>query len=213
MIGALAFGMLARRSLPGDFVLGGTLHLRGDRKLWLKISLLSLPWGVVSVAGIALLASLVRPQGWVFDVEHVSAPVIIGILVGGLIVTYVLTIVVHEAVHGVLLWLFTRTRPVFGFKGWYAYTDAPGWYLPRWPMIAVLAAPMTVLPVLGLPVLAFAPAGLSSFVLLGLIMNSVAAVGDVYMIGIALRVRGPVYFGDAPEAAPGEAGSWYVLAP
>lgn len=209
---ALPFGVLARRSLPSGFVLGGTLHLRGNRRLQLTLSLLSLPWGVVSIVVIALLASLARPQGWTFDLGDVSAPVFIGILVGGLITTCVLTIVVHEAVHGVLLWAFTRTRPMFGFKGWYAFADAPGWYLPRWPMVAVLAAPLTMLPVLGLPLIAFAPPGLSVFVLIGLIMNAVAAIGDVYMIGVALRVRGPVYFGDAPEAKPGESGSWYVLA-
>lgn len=79
-------------------------------------------------------------------------------------------------------------------------------------MVAVLAGPLTMLPLLGLPLLAFAPPAMSLFVLLGLIINAVSAVGDVYMIGIALRVRGPVYFGDAPDAKQGEAGSWYVLA-
>lgn len=88
-------------------------------------------WAAERFVGVLLLTSLVRPQGWVFDLRHFSTPVIIGIVVGGLIATYALTIVLHEAVHGVLLWAFTWTRPVFGFKGWYAYTDAPGWYLPR----------------------------------------------------------------------------------
>lgn len=202
--------MLASRSLPSGFVLGGTLRLKGNRRFWITLTLLSVPWGIVSVAGVMLLGSLARPEGWTFDTRDVSAPVVIGTAVGGLIITYVLVIVVHEAVHGVLLWMFTRTCPVFGFKGYYAYADAPGWYLPRWPMIAVLAAPLTIMPVLGLPFIAYGPAALSLFVLFGLIINTIAAIGDVYMIGIALRVRGPVYFGDTPHAKTGESGSWYV---
>jgi hypothetical protein len=204
--------MLASRSLPAGFVLGGTLHLRGNRKLWRTLSLLSLPWGLVSATAIVALASLVRPQGWVFDFRHVSGAALLGTAIGGLAVTCVLTILLHEAVHGVLLWVFTGARPVFGFKGWYAYADAPGWYFPRWPMLASLAAPLVVLPAVGLPVIAFAPAGLSLFVLVGLITNALAAIGDVYMMVIVLRIRGPVYFGDTPHAEPGDSGSWYVHA-
>jgi hypothetical protein len=211
MIFAVPFGMRACRSLPDGFVLGGTLRLHGNRSLRRKLSLLSLPWAMVSIAGTALLGGLVRPDGWTFDLGDVSVATILVVFLGGLVVTPVLAIVAHEAVHGVLLWVLTGTRPVFGFKGWYAYADAPGWYLPRWSMLAVLAAPLIVLPVLGLPLVAFASPGLSLFVLVGLILNAVAAIGDVYMIGVAARVRGPVYFGDAPQAKPGEAGSWYVL--
>jgi Putative zincin peptidase len=209
---ALSFCMPARRSLPDGFVLGGTLYFRGNRRLWLTVTLLSLPWGLVSIFGIRALALLVRPQGWTFDSQQVSLPVIIATVVG-LAAICVLTIVVHEIVHGLLLWAFTRTRPVFGFKGWYAYANAPGWYLSRWLMIAVLGAPLIMLPVLGLPLVAFLAAGPSLFVLLGLYINAVAATGDLYMIGIVLRVRGPVYFGDSPDhPRSGQAGSWYIAA-
>jgi hypothetical protein len=204
--------MLASRSLPAGFVLGGTLHLAGNRRLWLKLSLLSVPWGVVSAVGIAVLATAVRPEGWSFDLRQVQLPMLLAVMLGGLAMTWVLTIVLHEAVHGMLLWMFTGARPVFGFKGWYAYADAPGWYLKRWPMLASLAAPLVLLPAAGLPVIAMASAEISLFVLVGLMINAFAAIGDVYLITMALRIRGPVYFGDAPQAKPGEAGSWFVPA-
>jgi hypothetical protein len=202
--------MRARRTLPDGFVLGGTVRLHGNRRLKRTLELLALPWGVVSIAGVGLAAGLVRPQGWSFDGRGTSAVEFLTVLIVGLVATPVLTIVAHEAVHGVLLWAFTGTRPVFGFKGWYAYADAPGWFLPRGSMVAVLVGPLIGLPLLGLPLVAFAPAGVSLFVVLGLVVNAIAAIGDVYMVGVTLRVRGPVYYGDAPGAKPGEAGSWFV---
>jgi hypothetical protein len=192
--------------------LSGTVRLRGNRKLWATLTALSLPWGLVSIVGIGWLASLVRPQGWTFDGRAVPIAVLIATIVGGGLGTAVITVVLHEAVHGILLWMVTGARPVFGFKVWYAYADAPGWYLRRWPMVAVLVAPLVVLPAAGLALIAFTPPGVSIFVLLGLVINAIAAIADVYMVGLALRIRGPVYFGDTPEAKTGEAGSWYLPA-
>ncbi|MGN9909686.1 DUF3267 domain-containing protein [Phytohabitans sp. LJ34] len=202
--------MRARRSLPDGFVLGGTLRLHGNPRLRRTLSWLSLPWGLASVVALGFAAGLVRPEGWTVDARDTAPAVFLAVLVGGLVATPVLTLVAHEAIHGVLLWAFTGTRPVFGFKGWYAYADAPGWFLPRASMVVVLAAPLVALPALALPLVAFGSVGLSMFALLGLFVNAVAAIGDVYMIAVAVRIRGPVYFGDAPGARPGEAGSWYV---
>ncbi|HZM74878.1 MAG TPA: DUF3267 domain-containing protein [Candidatus Limnocylindrales bacterium] len=202
--------MLALRSLPSGYVLSGTLRLRGNRKLWLMLTLLSVPWTVVSFVSIGWLASVVRPEGWTFDGRESSVPAVLGTIVGGLLATGVITIVLHEAVHGILLWMFTRERPTFGFMGWYAYADAPGWYFQRWPMAVVLVAPLIVLPAIGLPLIAFAPPAVSIFVLFGLIINSIAAIADLYSIVVVLRIRGPVYFGDTPGGKPGESGSWYL---
>jgi Putative zincin peptidase len=205
--------MLARRSLPAGYVLSGTLRLKGNSKLLGTLMLLALPWTLVSAVGFAALSSLVRPQGWSFNLTDVSPVSLLAVAVGGLVVTPVVVIVLHEVVHGVLLWTFTGARPVIGYKGWYAYADAPGWFLPRWPMVAVLLAPLIGLPAIGLPLVASASSGLSLLILCGLWFNTIAAIGDLYMTWIVLRIRGPVYFGDTPGAKPGEAGSWYLPGP
>lgn len=202
--------MLASRTRPAGFVLAGTLMLAGNRALVIKLNLLAVPWVAVCFVGTGVLGALVRPQGWAFSFAGVSLPWFVLALIGGIVATFGGTLVLHEAVHGLMLWVFTRSRPVFGFKGWYVYTDAPGWYLSRGPMLAALAAPLVLLPVLGAPVVAFAPAGLSLFVLFGLWGNAMAAIGDVYLMVFVLRIRGPVVFGDEEDAKPGEGGSWYV---
>jgi hypothetical protein len=204
--------MRVSRSLPEGFVLAGTVRLRGNRRLLLTLNLLSAPLWIASCYGFTALSSLVRPGGWTFDFRDVSPPAILAVAIGGGLATIVVTIVLHEAVHGAALWWYTRTRPVFGFRGWYAYADAPGFFFARGPMLAVLVAPLIVMPAIGVPLMAVTPPAVSLFVLVGLVINTVAAVGDLYMVGLALRIKGPVYFGDGPDDRTGESGSWFVPA-
>jgi len=204
--------MRASRSLPDGYVYAGTLRFRGNRQLLRTLQLLGIPALIVSIYVFGALSSLLRPEGWTFDSRDVSPVVAIGVAVGGLVATFVIALILHEAVHGVALWAFTGDRPVFGFKGWYAFADAPGWYLSRGQMVATSLAPLVVLPAIGLPLIAFAPAGLSLFIVVGLIVNAVGAVGDLYATVFFMRIKGPVVFGDGPDDKPGESGSWFVPA-
>ena len=203
----------ASRNLPEGYVHGGSIRLAGNRALYRRLTLVGLLLFPIGTVVLGALAALVRPEGWTFG--PVDTPVLLAVLIllVALAVTYVVTIVVHEAVHGLAIWAFTGARPVFGFKGFYAYADAPGWYLARGPMLTALLAPLVLLPAIGLPVIALAPAGVSLLVFAGLVINTVGSAGDLYLSAVAVRVRGPVVFGDEPGAKPGEAGAWYVPAP
>jgi hypothetical protein len=204
--------MRASRSLPDGYVYAGTLRYHGNRRLLRTLQLLAVPALVGSIFVFGMLSALLRPEGWTFELRDTSPAVAIGAVVGGLVATFVLALALHEAVHGVVLWAITGARPVFGIKGWYAFADAPGWYLSRGQMVVTYLAPLVVLPAIGLPLVGVAPAGLSLFILLGLVVNAVGAVGDLYATVFVLRIRGPVVFGDGPDDKPGEAGSWFVPA-
>jgi hypothetical protein len=201
--------MRATRTLPDGFVLGGTLQLAGNQRLKVLLNLLAVPWLLLAVLVNGLLAALVRPGGWSFAVDDVVPPLLLLGVVLGLVTTFALTIVLHEAAHGLILWAHTGARPVFGFKGWYIYTDAPGWYVGRPAMLVTLAAPLVLVPAVGLPLVAWAPPGVSLLALVALVVNMTVAIGDVYSMVFVLRLRGPVIFGDE-GGPPGEAGSWYV---
>jgi hypothetical protein len=205
--------MRASRSLPEGYVYAGTLRFHGNHRLLLTLQLLAIPVGIVSCLFFGQLSALLRPQGWSFDLRDGSVVAVIGVVLGGVVATTIITLVLHEAVHGVVLWAITGARPVFGFKGWYAFADAPGWYLARGQMVLTYLAPFVTLPAIGLPLIAFAPAALSMFIFLGLVVNAVGAVGDLYATVFVLRIKGPVIFGDGPDDKPGESGSWFVPAP
>ena len=100
---------------------------------------------------------------------------------------YAAVIVLHEAAHGIFMAWFTRTRPVFAFRGYYAYAAAPGWYFPRRQYMLVSLSPLVLLSLLGLVTLAFGPAGWFQPVILFMSFNGGGAVGDLAVFFWLLR--------------------------
>lgn len=95
--------------------------------------------------------------------------------------------VVHELVHGLFFWIFTRERPVFGFKSLYVYAAAPDWYLPLDRYIVVGLMPLLVITVLGLALAVAVPATVAVWVLLFTVTNAGGAAGDMFAIVWLLR--------------------------
>ncbi|MBN1978948.1 MAG: DUF3267 domain-containing protein [Anaerolineae bacterium] len=95
--------------------------------------------------------------------------------------------VVHELVHGLFFWIFTRERPVFGFKSLYVYAAAPDWYLPLGRYIVVGLMPLVVITVLGLVFAAVVPATVGVWVLLFTVTNAGGAAGDMFAVVWLLR--------------------------
>ena len=58
-------------------------------------------------------------------------------------------ILLHELVHGLFFWVFTRHRPRFGVKALYAYAAAPDWFIPRGTFIWVALSPLVTISLLG----------------------------------------------------------------
>jgi hypothetical protein len=101
----------------------------------------------------------------------------------GVVLALVLIIPLHELVHGLGFWIFTRARPRFGWKLIYAYAAAPGWFLPRGPYLSVVLAPLVAISLAGTALLAVVPPAAVTAVLMLLIVNASAAVGDLAMAG------------------------------
>ncbi|MCX6037402.1 MAG: DUF3267 domain-containing protein [Chloroflexi bacterium] len=141
----------------------------------------------------SLYVSLIRP-GLAFELVITSANVLyvllslLGIAAGQM--------VLHELVHGVFFWLFTRSRPTFGFRGWYAFAAAPGWFLPRGQYLVVNLAPFVLLSVLGILLLAVVPTGALAAILAGTVMNAAGAVGDLWVVFLILHERRPIVIED-----------------
>jgi hypothetical protein len=105
--------------------------------------------------------------------------------------------VLHELVHGAFFWLFTRSRPIFGFRGGYAFAAAPGWFLPRGQYLVVTLAPFVLLTVLGLIILTIVPEGIAlTAILFAVVINAASAVGDLWIAFLILRERRPIMIED-----------------
>jgi hypothetical protein len=87
--------------------------------------------------------------------------------------------VVHELVHGLFFWLFTRERPAFGAKSLYFYAGAPGWYLPRSRHIIVGLMPFVVITAVGFILALVVPVTAAVWILLLVVANASGAAGDL----------------------------------
>ncbi len=140
------------------------------------------------------IAMSVRPDFSPWDLLR-AAQERIRFLLSLLGLTY-LMVFLHEAVHGLFFWLFTREWPLFGLKRSYAYAAAPAWYLPRGPMLVTGLAPLLLLTVAGLLLMLFLPVGWLPALLLVITLNAAGAVGDLVTAVLLLREPATVLAND-----------------
>jgi hypothetical protein len=123
-----------------------------------------------------------------------------------LVVVFVVMIVVHELIHGAFFWVFTRQRPKFGLRGWYAFASAPGWYFPCRQYLVIGLAPVVCLSLLGMTLLAVLPAEALVLTLFAVILNAASSIGDLWIcIRLMFECR-PVVVEDV-----GDGMSFYAL--
>lgn len=106
-----------------------------------------------------------------------------------LILSMIISIVLHELVHGAFFWLFSHSRPKFGFRGGYAYAAAPGWFFPRNQYLVIGLAPFVILSLVGMILVIFVPPRLLAVILVGMIANASGSVGDLWIISLVIRKR------------------------
>ncbi len=205
--------MKASQTLPQGYSEHGRISLKKNKPLLLWLNVLAVPWFLLCALFFGVMTSLLRPLnfailGSAFPLETpLGAVGAIAALFAAVVITLCVVLILHELTHGLFFWLFTKSRPAFGFKGWYAYAAAPGWYLPRGQSLVVGAAPLILLSLLGEALLLLVPWAVVPWVLWGLIVNAGGAIGDLYMIArLMLAPRGAVV-----EASRGKM-TWYVPA-
>jgi hypothetical protein len=94
----------------------------------------------------------------------------------------VATMGIHEIIHGFFFWLFTHSRPVFGLSLSYAFAAAPGWYIPGGLYWIIGLAPLVLIDIAGLMVMAFCPPAWLLPVAIMVGFNTGGAVGDMWII-------------------------------
>ncbi|MCC6147394.1 MAG: DUF3267 domain-containing protein [Anaerolineaceae bacterium] len=182
----------ATRELPAGYRQIGRLDLLKDKRILIIMNILGL--GLVVVFGWLFTRALLwlRPQeagqiwsfsivGWSEMLRGIAA--IVGVVAAA--------IILHEGMHGLFFWWYTRSRPKFEFKIIYASASAPGWYIPRGQYILIGLAPLVWLSLLGVAALSFLPAGWLSATIAFLVFNASGAVGDIVAVAwILLHPRG-----------------------
>jgi hypothetical protein len=193
--------MKPTRSLPNQYQSIGTFDLRNNSQALLQLNLLGFVLFAVSAWFFVSVLYALRPDeaeiGLAVGFSNLG-----GILQALLVVILAtgLMIVLHEAVHGVFFWMFTRSFPQFAFKGIYAYAAAPQWYLPKGQYLIVTLAPLVVLSLVGMALMLVVPQNWFIILLLFLVTNASGAIGDLWVTSWLLRQPNTCYANDHGDA-------------
>jgi hypothetical protein len=173
--------MQATQQLPPSYAQSGKLDLSNNRMAVVGLNLLLLVVLAVLTVGVLFFVRGVRGGD---GVGFGSSGIVISLTLFAL---YILMILLHEAIHGVCFWWYTRARPYFGVSWRYAYAAAPGWYIPRNDYFVVALAPAVVITVVGLLLIAVVPPAFVAPLAFVVVVNGAGAVGDYTVVVWLLR--------------------------
>lgn len=173
--------MKASKTLPENYFFNSKFDLKNTRTLiWLNIGGLVLTIGFLFL--FVAITRWLRPdvgETILFSFNGTGDALM---KLAGILLIILLVLVLHEAVHGIFFWIFSRHQPIFGFKSGYAYAAMPDWYFPRSQYMIIGIAPFILLDVIGMIMLAIVPVNAVWMVLVALLMNSSGAVADLAVV-------------------------------
>ncbi len=181
--------MRPTRDLPPNYHPQVTLDLTRNPRLLLWLNVIGFGLLVASAGLFLRMVFWLRPHeaaaGLAFAIsglgDGLKTIVVLVLAVGAMIG-------LHEGTHGLFFWLFSGARPVFTFKGYYASAAVPGWYIPRNPYLVVSLAPLVLITLLGIVLLAILPPAWFPALLLVMVLNTSGAVGDLLVAFWLLKV-------------------------
>lgn len=172
--------LIPTQTLPAAYNLAGTIDLSKDRRAVLVLNILGLVLFFISGWLFLRLVILVRPEvfnlGLALSIKNATGLVI---LLGWIIGITAVMLVIHEAIHSIFFWVFTRCRPKFGFRITYAFAAAPDWYIPRKSYLYVALSPLVLMTITGIAMIFMLPAALLPALWLLVSMNIAGSVGDL----------------------------------
>lgn len=180
--------MRATQILPSGYRSIGTLDINKNERLLLLLNLAGMAGLVASGWLFLKVLAWLRPYdsalAFRFQLHSIAGIIF---LTGSILGLLVFHIILHEAIHGVFFWLFTRSRPRFAFRWTHAYAAAPGWYIPRNFYLITALAPLVLISLAGILLFAFGPPAWLLPTWFVLMMNAGGAVGDLLVAGWLLR--------------------------
>lgn len=173
--------MKATQVLPPNYHLSGKFDLKNARQV-ISMNLVGFILLIISIWFFGWLTIRMRGTSAIsfsFEFSSIFSSLF---SVGKLILVIFLVLVLHEAIHAIFFWFFSRHKPLVGFKGFYAYASMPGWYFLRRQYFIIGIAPLVIITFLGIILLATLPVDLLYLVLVALVMNTSGAVGDIFVV-------------------------------
>ncbi len=162
------------KNLPEGYVFHDKIDLQNNKKqFWLIQGIGILIMAIMFVGGY-----FIAGVGFLDNEDLIT--LIIALIV--LIVGYVLYIILHEATHGIVMYLSVDAKLNFGFVGWAAYVGSTG-YFDKKHYILISLAPLVVWGIIFAVLNVFFHSGIWFWVIWFLQIGNVSgACGDLFCI-------------------------------
>jgi len=171
------------KTLPEGYVQSGEVNLKKNKRLAITLNIVALFVGILSFFLLSSFAVLVRPSLMNLSGATITAGVWAVML--GLVV---LLMTIHESVHGFFFWVFTRSRPVFAFRLFYAYAGAPDWYIPTRQFMIVALGPLVIIGAVGILLMLLVPESWVLFIAFMVALNTGGSAGDLLVFTRIFKV-------------------------
>ena len=168
------------KTLPEGYVQSGEINLKKNRRLAIALNLAALPIAVFSFFLLLFFAGFVRPS-----LMNTTGTITVGVWV---VVLMLLLFTIHELIHGFFFWVFTRSRPVFALRLFYAYAGAPDWYIPTRKFMIVALGPLVIIGVVGMLLMLLVPESWVVLIAIMVALNTGGSVGDLLLYTRLLKL-------------------------
>ena len=164
------------KTLPEGYAQSGEINLKKNKRLAITLNIVASFVAVLSFFLLSSFAALVRP-----GIMNLSGTITVGV-VAVLVGLVVLLLTIHELVHGFFFWVFTRSRPVFAIRLFYAYAGAPDWYIPTRQFAFVAVGPLVIIGAVGLLLMLLVPESWVLFIVFVVASNTGGSIGDLLVL-------------------------------
>jgi hypothetical protein len=189
------------QSLPDGYTLKQSLDLSANTRALFGLNLAGVALFFLFGWLFSALAVRIRPDAVsIFPVIEIGGLLSILALVLAILALQAVMVVLHEGLHGIFFYTFTRARPKFAFKGLYAYAALPGWYFPRREYLVICLAPLVGITLLGFLLIAVIPPAWIPAVLVVMTLNAAGSVGDMAVAAWLIRAPAGCLANDQGDA-------------
>jgi len=164
------------KTLPEGYTQSGEIDLKKNKRLAITLNIGAFFVAVLSFYLLSSFSVLVRPG--LMNTSGTITASALAVLVG--LVVMLLTI--HELIHGFFFWVFTRSRPVFAIRLFYAYAGAPAWYIPTRQYAFVTVGPLVIIDAVGLLLMLLGPESWVLFIAFVVAFNTGGSMGDLLVL-------------------------------
>jgi len=127
---------MCQKTLPQNYKLHDKIDLKDNKKHFWIVQLIGIAIMVVMIIAGCFIVKPTELYEYISDTNNLKFTLS---ALAVLIVGYVLYIIAHEAVHGLFMYAFVKTKIKFGFIGWAAYAGSTAYYDKKHYIIIALA--------------------------------------------------------------------------